>query len=396
MIPRKRLDLTWSDILFGITQCFWPKPLELIQPRLENLWSSQETCLACLSVRSGFDAMLSVLNFPTGSEILVSAITIRDMTRILEKHGLVPIPVDLDMEKLTVRLDLLKQAVTPQTRAILIAHLFGSRMPMTPIVRLAQEHHLFLIEDCAQAFTGGDYRGHPDSDVSMFSFGPIKTATALGGGLLRFKHANLCHQVRQLQSQWPLQTRRQLLVRLGKFAVLHGLSYRPMFSLFTIACRCLRINHDTVISDKVRGFTGDNWLAKIRHQPSSPLLTLLEHRIKNLGKEDITKRIAVAQQAIHLLPTVERPGSQADFHTHWVFPIQHEAPEPLMQHLWTKGFDATRGASSLSVVEPPAQRPETTPTEVRKVFEEILYLPVYVGVSIQELEKLARIVNGGQ
>ena len=54
----------------------------------------------CLSVRSGWDLLLHVLAWPAGSEVIVSAITHPDMIRILRAHGLVPVPVDVDLDTL--------------------------------------------------------------------------------------------------------------------------------------------------------------------------------------------------------------------------------------------------------------------------------------------------------
>ena len=130
MIPRKRFDIGWSDLLTGISSCLWTKSCESIEPRIERLWSEDGASLVCLSVRSGFDALLQTLGFESGTEILVSAVTIRDMTRIIEAHGLVAVPIDLDFTRLSVRPESMFRAVTPRSRAILIAHLFGSRMPM--------------------------------------------------------------------------------------------------------------------------------------------------------------------------------------------------------------------------------------------------------------------------
>src|SRR5438876_3258754 len=83
------------------------------------------------------------LALPAGSEVLVSAITIPDMVRIIEAHGLVPVPVDLDPDTLSVDQESLDRAVTPKTRAVLIAHLFGTRQPMEPILKVARQHGLF-------------------------------------------------------------------------------------------------------------------------------------------------------------------------------------------------------------------------------------------------------------
>lgn len=396
MIPRKRLDIGWTDLLFGFACCLWPGGRERMRHRLEHLWSPEGHGLACLSVRSGFDALLSELDLPRGSEVLVSAITIRDMTRILEEHGLVPVPVDLDMRTLAVDPESLARAVTPRSRAILVAHLFGSRMPLEPVLGAAREHGLFVIEDCAQAYCadycGDDYRGHPECDVSLFSFGPIKTATALAGGLIGFRDRSLRDRVAERQASWPVQGRGRFLTRICKYSLLKLLSYRPVFSLFYQGCRIVGASHDEIISASVRGFAGPGFFERIRQRPSYPLLALLARRLKDDGA-GIEDRVALARRAIGLMPAVERPGDQAPWHTHWVFPIQEDEPEMLIPSLWSRGFDATRGASSLCVVEPPEGRPETEPSKARRAFSRLLYLPVHPGLRRRDVERLARAVQ---
>src|SRR6185369_11602384 len=132
-----------------------------------------------------------VLAFPRGSEIIVSAITIPHVVDILLEHGLVLVPVDIDLSTLAIDADDVRTAITPRTKAILVAHIFGSRMPLDEVVAVAREHSLYIFEDCAQANDGSAWRGHAGATVSMFSFGSIKRQTALGGGLLRFKDAAL-------------------------------------------------------------------------------------------------------------------------------------------------------------------------------------------------------------
>lgn len=63
---------------------------------------------------------------------------------------------------------------------------------MTHIAGVAARHGLLLWEDCAQVFTGlGGYLGYRDSDATFFSFGVIKRATALGGGVARVRDASV-------------------------------------------------------------------------------------------------------------------------------------------------------------------------------------------------------------
>lgn len=393
MIPRKRLDITWADMLSGMGYCLRSHDRRTVEQRLERLWSENGFILPCLSVRSGFDALLQALKFEPGTEILVSAITIRGMTRIIEAHNLVPVPVDIDCTQLAVRPESMAKAVTSRTKAILVAHLFGSHMPMEAIVHFAQAHNLLVIEDCAQAYAGHEYRGHPQSDVVLFSFGPIKTATALAGGILQFREASLCTATRLCQEQWPVQSRLYFLARILKYSLLIMLSYRTTYSIFIGVCSALKLNHDRIISQSVRGFSGDNFLKQIRQRPSSALLSLVERRIRRFNPDRIVERVKLAEQLIKLTPSLKRPGIQASHHTHWVFPILCDCPEQLMQYLWTQGFDATQGGSSLSVIEPPAHRPEMNPVEAKQFFEQLLYLPIYIGISSQDIERLACVLN---
>ncbi len=115
MWVRKLLDINCLDLAYAVGNCFAPRSPAALAARLERLWAPNKT-IACLSVRSGFDLWLSALALPPGSEVLVSAITIPDMVRIIEDHGLVPVPVDLDADHLAMDIDSLRRAVTPRTR----------------------------------------------------------------------------------------------------------------------------------------------------------------------------------------------------------------------------------------------------------------------------------------
>lgn len=68
----------------------------------------------------------------------------------------------------------------------------NDKVDIAPIAEAAARHGLLLWEDCAQVFTGlGGYLGHPRSDATFFSFGVIKRATALGGGVARIRDASV-------------------------------------------------------------------------------------------------------------------------------------------------------------------------------------------------------------
>jgi dTDP-4-amino-4,6-dideoxygalactose transaminase len=392
MWVRKRLDIGWSDLVLGLLACFRPGGGAAVRRELEDGWSPRGHALACLSVRSGFDLFLSAANLPRGSEVLISAITIPDMVRIIKDHGLVPVPIDLDPGPMAPQIELLRQAITPATRAILVAHLFGGRIPLEPLIELAKEHGLLVVEDCAQAFAGSQYPGHPEADVSMFSFGPIKTATALGGGVLRVRDAELLAGMRSRQAAYPAQGRFTYLRRLLKYGLLKALSPRPLFRIVVGACRMVGYDYDRMINGAVRGFAGPDFFPRIRRRPSVPLLRLLERRLRSYDWRRLAKRTAKGELLCRLLgQRVACAGTELAAHTHWVFPILADKPSSVVEGLQRAGFDATQG-QSLCVVPPPDGRRQCQAHTADDLLASIVFLPLYPEIPNRELRRMARVV----
>ena len=97
-----------------------------------------QQCLIALSVRSGFDLLLSEQDWPVNSEIIFTGLTIPDMPRIAREHGYHPIGIDLDISNLEPAIDEIQRLVTPRTKAIVVAHLLGGRLPTNEISLIAK------------------------------------------------------------------------------------------------------------------------------------------------------------------------------------------------------------------------------------------------------------------
>jgi dTDP-4-amino-4,6-dideoxygalactose transaminase len=393
MIPRKRLDIGLTDILYGIACCFWPGNRTATQQRIGDFWSSSADTVVSIAERSGFDLTLQALNLPRGSEILMSAMNIRSMFEIIERHGLVAVPIDLDMSTLALKHDELERAFTKNTKAVLAAQFFGSRLPMDDVVEFARRHDLFLFEDCAQSFAGDGYVGHPDSDAVMVSFGPIKTCSTIMGGILKFKDPALAGEVARLQSELPMHSRWDYLRWLIRFAALKLYSTRLLFTLVMWYVHRQGMQNRQ-LNDAIRVFGGPDEVQKFRQQPSYPMLRLLEHRLKRFDTGSIARRKAAAETVIERLPPfLRRPGEDAPVHNYWTFPLEVPDPGALMEHLRTLGFDSVDGYSSFIIPEAPAGFSEFRATEARRMMDSILYLPVHTGLSQNELIQLADAVS---
>jgi dTDP-4-amino-4,6-dideoxygalactose transaminase len=391
MWPAKQLDIGWSDLAAvagaGLTRF---RPAEGAAA-LARSWG-HGSGIACLSVRTGFDLLLSALELPPGSEILMSAVTIPDMVRIVAHHGLVAVPVDLDLKTLAPRRDAIAAAITPRTRAIVVAHLFGARAPQASILEIARRQGLLVIEDLAQGFAGPQDAGDPDSDAAMFSFGTIKTATALGGALLRIRDSALLRKMQKIAGEYPVQSRTAYLSRLLKYGLLKGATTWAGYTALVALLRAAGYDHDRLAAKLVRGFPAERLIEQLRQQPSAPLVALLARRLKRFDAERLRRRSERGRElAARLELHYTVPGCAAATHSHWIFPVLTSGPQRLIEQLARAGFHATQGRSMCAVAAP-VGRPELAPINAQRLLREGVFLPVYPELPEAEFQRLTRLL----
>ncbi len=217
MWVRTQLKIGWGDLASGLAASFNPPGRAAELARAEAYFSEGGDTIAAYSVRTGFDLLLQALELKPGDEVIFSALNVKGMVRIVKEAGLVPVPVDLDLAHMGPSLKRLKAAVTRRSRVFVAAHLFGTRLDLDPLFAFARSKGIVAVEDCAQAFNGRDYPGSPAADLNMFSFGPIKTATALGGALIRVRPKPLRDKMRAIHGTYPLQPETKQRKRIVQF-----------------------------------------------------------------------------------------------------------------------------------------------------------------------------------
>lgn len=396
MYARHRLDLSVADIAFGLLACARPGRREGIEPEILRLCSLGDDGLVCFSVRSGWDLWLAALGLRLGDEVLVSAVTHPDMVRIIRGHGLRTVPVDIEPETLSPRPEALQAALTARTRVVLVAHLFGGRMDLEPVARFAREHGLLLVEDCAQALQGPDSMGHPAADVSMYSFGTLKTSTALGGAILRVRDREVLWRMRRIRADYPVQRGREYAGKLVKVLSLVAVSRPGPYGLLVRACARLGSDLDVLLNGVVRAFPPrepvEVLFRRIRRRPSASLLALLARRLRTFDGARLARRAAAGERVARgLRPAVEHPGWRSSRRTHWLFPVVVPDPEAVVQELRLHGLDASRATSSIAVVEAPPGC--AAPSEAARMMSGIVFLPAYPELPEWLLDRMVGIVN---
>jgi dTDP-4-amino-4,6-dideoxygalactose transaminase len=328
-----------------------------------------------------------------GDEIVFTAVNHPDMARIAEAHGLVPIPLDLDPVTLAPRPGTLEAVISNKTRLLVVAHLFGGRVELAPLAAVARRHQILVVEDCAQCLRGPHDRGDGLADVSLFSFGSIKTATALGGALARVTDRQLAERMRTEHDGWPVQSRVVYTRRALKFAGLLVVGQRRLYGLFERLVAATGGELDRVLDRAVRGFEDREPGRQIRQRPSAPLLALLARRLRTFNVKRLEARTDAGNRLAAALPAnLAQPGAGSRNASHWVFPVLARDPVGLAAALRQAGFDAARATTKISSILPPSARPELRPTEAEQMMADIVFLPAYPELGKRELARLATVV----
>ena len=181
----------------------------LLGPELESFERSfADHCGTrhCVGVGSGLSAIelsLRAAGIGAGDEVIVPAYTWIATWLAVTRAGARPVPVDVERSTYNIDPELIADAITPRTAAIVPVHLRGEPADMNAISRLAEERGLLVVEDAAQAHgaTVGGRRVGSLGDAGAFSFYPSKNLGALGdGGAVVTDDDRIAEQVRLLRN----------------------------------------------------------------------------------------------------------------------------------------------------------------------------------------------------
>ena len=278
---------------------------------------------------------------------------------------------------------------------MLVAHLFGARMEMEPIFEVTDQYPQILVaEDCAQAFSGtDDYRGHDQSDISLFSFGSIKTATAFGGAMCRLHDSEQRKAMHDVLCSYKPQPVGCFAKRTLKYGCIMALTHRWTYGLFVWICRLLNVDFDEFIVSAIRGFKGDNLIQLLRQQPALPQLALLRRRLRHYRRAHLDGRCHAGNHLNHQLPAnLRSAGFRNPHHTWWLFPVSVKNKSELVQELQTIGFDATASSSQLCAMT----GGDNPAPECADFMDGAVFLPVYGGIPDQTLDRMATVLRNHQ
>ena len=158
-------------------------------------------CKYAVGVSSGTDAILNSLmslGIGHGDEVITSPFTFFATAGCISRVGAKPVFVDINPETYNINPELIESAITERTKAIMPVHLFGQMADMDPIMQIAGQASLAVIEDAAQAISS-TYKGRKAGGIGTcgcFSFFPSKNLGGIGdGGMVVTNEESLYHQL---------------------------------------------------------------------------------------------------------------------------------------------------------------------------------------------------------
>lgn len=253
-----------------------------------------------VGVSSGTDALIlsmKILGIGPGDEVITTPNTFIATVGAIAMTGARPVFVDNDQEY-CIDPNLIEQAVTPKTKAILPVHLTGNPADLPAIMEIAQRHDLIVIEDAAQAILASIDGKHVGSwgETACFSLHPLKNLNVWGdGGVIVTRSQELYEKLRLFRN--------------------HGLGTRDEVLMFGYNCRL------------------DSLQAVVANRLIDQVHDITNKRIANARRFDE----GLADLAEYVVVPPRRPGVKQVFHT---YVIQASDRDSLLSHLLENGVEA--------------------------------------------------------
>ena len=176
------------------------KYVKKFEEEVENYTGSKYA----LAVSNGTVALhlaLVSLGIGAGDEVIVPDITFGATLNAIVLAGAKPVLIDVDESTWNISIELLKEHITPKTKAIMPVHIYGVPCNMPEILELAKSNELLVVEDCAEALGSSINGKHVGTfgDIGTFSFFGNKVITCGEGGAIIFNDEEIYNKAKILR-----------------------------------------------------------------------------------------------------------------------------------------------------------------------------------------------------
>ncbi len=390
-----------DDVLLALRTLFSPwiwrdeQEVELLEKEFAVVFGKKYRALAVNSGRSAEYIALKALGIGKGDEVLIQAFTCVVVPNSILWLGAKPVYLDVD-ESYNIDPTNLAKKISPKTKAIIVQHTFGIPANLKKIKKIAQEHNLFLIEDCAHSL-GSLYQGKPVGsygDIAFFSFGRDKVISSVFGGMVLCSNKALYQEMRRERDKLEIPSRSWILQQL-----FHPLAFSLILPLYNIGLGKILLVLLQKLSFLSKAVYEEEKNCK---QPSTfplkmpgAMAIFARNQLKKLERFN-KHRKKIASYYFDHLPSEMILPPQADNSVWLRFPVRHERADDLYRFAKQKG--ALLGNWYKDIIMPAKDlvgagyRKGDCPMAER-LAQEVVNLPTYPTFSLKQAQKVVGIIK---
>jgi len=401
-IPRGRVYFSWQAFCRGLSSIFSFSILKgdyiYKYEREFARYIGTEHAIATYSGTTSLRLCLDVIDVKRGDEIICPAYMVPEVVYMLRGYGLKVIFIDIDKDSFNINAALIEEKITTQTKAIIMAHMYGNPCDIDRILDIARENNLIVIEDCAQA-CGAEYKSKKIGgfgDLAYFSFGLMKNVNTFGGGMITTSNNIFAYKIRDKISRYKFPFCWTIVRKFVWGTLLAMFTNRIIFTLFVypfvwLESKLGRGNlHEYLRGNKVGDpdmqikRTSRSRLRYTNMQAGVGLVQMIDlHRNNDLRRQNAQALNGLFRDA-DLDHGRENPDAQSIFINYVVLTDRWQQ---IKRRMLTKGVDLTQGYIESFMKASFAQR----------AFENNLYIPIYPPLSRDEVlsigEKIIQIIK---
>jgi dTDP-4-amino-4,6-dideoxygalactose transaminase len=380
------------------------KPVFLFEKRFAEYFGAK-FAVSFSYARISLYYLLKLFNFPAGSEVLTTPVTIPDIINAIVSNNLKPVFIDFSSNTGNVKVKDIETNINKNTKCILVTHLNGVPSDMDKIREISRKNKLILLEDASQGIGGkfgGRYLGRW-GDAGIFSLSTLKPLSTFVGGMVLTDNKVLAAKLRKHAFDDDEGKNFSFLPQLFKEWLLFIFSNKYVFSFFTF------------YFIKIISYLFPDFIDKAQHLDSEQVKEWegIPSKYKapftnfqaNIGlgaierlKLDAEKRIKLGKILYSQLDEAGVPGLTKEFLKpgciFWRFPLWVKNPKKIRRYLLNNHIDSTVSGLRCCSREPVFKKFNKSTPEAFKFIDNLIFLPIHSNMNVIQIRNIARIVRG--
>lgn len=391
--PREIINLSAKEIIHAFSSLFAPRidggeEVGAFERQFARKMDCREA-IAVSSARFALALILQAKGLKPGDEVILPSLTYHAVPNILIAMKFRPVFVDSRETDFNINPDLIEQEITARTRAIIPTHLFGQPAEMKAIRKIAGEHDLLVIEDCAQA-VGAEYHRKTVGSIGnagIFSLSLGKNLCGISGGMITTQDVELVDSIRAKVTAFTPYSRLSIFKSILSSAHLWFSSHPVTFKYTTYPLMYTSRLFGIDVADFILSHTRrrQNPMDGVPESMRKRFLILnakiLMGQLQSLDEKN-EKRIALAKkyneafEALDGVSIAQLSLQNKNIYTVYGVRVPYHNHRQLQRSLISKGIDSQKSYVSVCSDLAIFRKFSTDCPVARQLYDELIHLPI--------------------